>query len=114
MASMKPDRQGSPHQGDQHPMTRSRSRLFTGTLLAVLLAACSVSVSTAHLGSLSIGAQKGFTAQTTTFGPRDTIYAQASADNLPNSVTLNWQVETVSVTGQASNAPIPSLDQSVD
>jgi hypothetical protein len=87
---------------------------LAGLVLAVTLGACSVSVSTAHIGSLQIGSAPNFTTETTTFGPQDTVYAQASADNLPNSVTLKWQVVAEAVAGQASNAPIPALDQSVD
>jgi len=83
-------------------------------LLALTVTACSVSVSTAHIGSLQIGSQKDFTTESTTFGPQDTIYAEATAANLPNSVTMKWQVVAESVVGQASNAPIPSLDQSFD
>jgi len=87
---------------------------LAGFLLAATLASCSVSVSTAHIGSLQIGGAPNFTTETTTFGPQDTIYAQATAANLPNSVTLNWQILTEVVAGQPSNAPIPGLDQSLD
>ena len=96
---------------------RSRpSKLFllAGPILALVLAACSGSVSTAHIGSLQIGSSKDFTTETTTFGPQDVVYAKATGSNLPNPITLKAQVVAEAVTGEASNAPIPQLDQSFD
>lgn len=88
--------------------------LLAGLVLALTLGACGGSVSTAHIGSLQIGSEKDFTSETTSFGPGDTIYAKAQASNLPNAVTMKWQVVAENVAGQASNAPIPALDQSLE
>jgi len=88
--------------------------LLAGTIVALTITACSASVSTAHIGSLKTGSEKGFTTETTTFGPGDTIYAQATAENLPNTVTMKWQVVAEAVAGQQPNTPIPGLDQSSD
>ncbi len=88
--------------------------LVAAPILALTIAACSVSVSTAHIGSLKIGSEKGFTTETTTFGPQDTVYAQAEAANVPSAVSVKWQVVAENVTGQQPNTPIPALDQSFD
>jgi hypothetical protein len=88
--------------------------MLVGPVLALTVAACSVSVSTAHFGSLQIGGEKDFTTETTTFGPQDTVYAHAEAANLPNAVTVKWQVVAVNVTGQQPNTPIPAFDMSLN
>src|SRR5579864_3473952 len=83
-------------------------------LTAAVAGACSVSVSTAHLGSLQVGASDGFASPSSTFGPTDTVYARADAANLPNPVTINWQVFAENVTGMAPNTHISALDRSFD
>jgi hypothetical protein len=85
---------------------------LVGALVALALVACSAS--TAHIGSLKVGKDKDVATETATFGAHDTIYAVASADNLPNAVTMKWQLVAVNVKGQQPNAAIPSLDMSKD
>lgn len=81
-------------------------------LAAPLLAACSAS--TAHIGSLQVAKDKDLSSPSSSFGAHDTIYAEASADNVPSKITLNWQLVAENVKGQKPNTEIPQLDKSYD
>lgn len=74
------------------------------------MTACSAS--TAHISSLKIAKDDSFTTETTSFAPTDTIYAQATASNLPNAITLEWHITADNVTGQSPNTQITALDKS--
>ena len=89
------------------------AKLFlTGTLMALVLSACNVS--TANIGSLTTSKDANATTPSTTFGTQDTIYAVASADNVPSPVTMKWRTYTEKVEGQTDNAPIETFDASFD
>jgi len=81
-----------------------------GALLA--LVACSAS--TAHIGSLQAGTDHDVTTPTTTFGEHDTIYAKADADNLPNKVTMQWQLIAENVKGVKPNMALPQMNVNQD
>jgi hypothetical protein len=91
---------------------RGTTKLFFGGAVALLLAACNVS--TANIGSLGTSKDAEGTTPSTTFGPGDTIYASATADNVPSPVTLKWRTYTEKVPGQTDNAPIENFDASFD
>ncbi len=81
-------------------------------LAAILLPACSVS--TAHIGNLQVAKDKDMSTPSASFGAHDAVYAKASADNLPNKVSMNWQLIAEKVDGQKPNTVIPQLDKSYD
>ena len=83
-----------------------------GILFTLALLGCNAS--TAHIGSLSVAKDSDMTTPTTTFGAHDTIYAKGDAANVPNKVTLQWQLVAENVKGQPPNTAIQSLDKSYD
>ena len=87
-------------------------RFATAALLAVAVAACSAS--TAHISSIKTASDKAMTTETDKFGAKDTIYAQAHAANLPNKVTMQWQLIAKNVQGQQPNTAIAQLNMSND
>jgi hypothetical protein len=88
------------------------SRILLGLTALAAMTACSVS--TAHLTDLTTGTDKAVTTPTSTFAKGDTIYAKTDVANTPSKVTVQFHVIAEKVTGQPANAPIPSLDESVD
>jgi hypothetical protein len=81
-------------------------------LIATVLWACSVS--TSHIGSLQVAKNKDMSSPATTFDAHDPVYAKASADNVADKISLNWQLIAENVKGQKPNTAIPQLDKSYD
>src|SRR5258706_14454296 len=52
-------------------------------LLVVIALACKFSASTANISGLKIGKDKSVTTETSTFGPKETVYAGATISNSP-------------------------------
>jgi hypothetical protein len=89
--------------------------LLIAILLATAaLAACNFSVSTSNISSLKLAKDKDISAETSTFGPHDTIFARGTVSNVSGKVTLKWRLITVKVEGQPDNAPVTNLDKSFD
>jgi hypothetical protein len=87
-------------------------RLIALLGLALLTSACSVS--TAHIGSFKVGKDHALTTQASAFGPHDSIYASADADNIPDKVALQWQLVAENVSGQPHNSTISQFNKSFD
>jgi hypothetical protein len=87
-------------------------QFLAAAVLMLFVAACSVS--TAHISSLKTGKDKAISTEASSFAPTDTIYAQAHAANLPEKVTMQWQVVAEKVTGQPPNTPIAQLNVNND
>jgi len=87
-------------------------RFLAAAVLTLFVVACSAS--TAHISSLKTGKDKPVSTEASTFGTTDTIYAVASAANLPNKVTMEWTIVAEKVTGQKPNTALPSLNVSND
>jgi hypothetical protein len=82
--------------------------------LAVFLAASGCNATTAHLDDIKTGADKAVNTPSSTFGPKDTIYAVTSVDNNPDKVTLQWHVIAEKATGISPNFKITTADVSED
>lgn len=94
------------------PSRSTLSRLAALLGLTLLTAACSFS--TAHIGSMKVGKNSALTAQATTFGPHDSIYASGDANNVPDKVAMQWHLVAENVSGQPHNSTISELDKSFD
>jgi len=61
-------------------------------LLVALAVACKFSASTANISSLKISKDKAASAETSTFGPNDTVYAVATISNSPGKIKVKGHV----------------------
>ena len=89
------------------------SVLALGCLLAVALA-CKFSASTANLSSLKIGKDKSVSAETSSFGPTDTVYANAEVANSMSKTKLKARLLFDKVEGQKAGDLVPGAEVSVD
>src|SRR5665213_867587 len=93
--------------------SHSKAKHFlAAAVLMLFVAACNAS--TAHISSLTTGKDKALSAEASSFGTTDTIYAQAHAANLSNKVTMQWSVVAEKVAGQQPNTPIAALNLNND
>jgi hypothetical protein len=83
-----------------------------GLLLSVVLA-CKFSATTANISGLKIGKDENVSSETSTFGPKDTIYAVANVSNVPGKVKLKGRLAIEDVPGQRSG-PVPGLEDTVE
>ena len=75
--------------------------------------ACSFSTSTANLSSLKLGKDKDVTAETSSFGANDTVYAVATVANAPGAVKVTGRLAFDEVEGEQSG-PVPGLEKTLD
>jgi len=92
------------------PRTRLNFAIATGLLLAVVLAC---NVSTANLSSLKIGKDKAASAESSSFGPNDTVYAVGTVSNAPGKVKVKGLLAFEDVEGQKAG-PVPGLEKTLD
>jgi hypothetical protein len=83
-----------------------------GLLLSVVLA-CKFSATTANISGLKIGKDENVSSETSTFGPKDTIYAVANVSNVPGKVKVKGRLAIEDVPGQRSG-PVPGLEDTVE
>lgn len=79
----------------------------------LVIAALACNFTTANISSLKLGKDKNVSQETSTFSPRDTIYAVATISNAPGAVKVKARLVIEDVAGQQSG-PIPGLEVSVD
>jgi hypothetical protein len=79
-------------------------------LLAILIAC---SFSTASVSSLKIGKDKAVSAESSSFGPNDTIYAVGTIANAPGAVKVKGLLAFEDVAGEQPG-PIPGLEKTLD
>ena len=89
------------------------SILALGCLLIVALA-CKFNASTANLSSLKLGKDKSVSAETSSFGPTDTVYANAEVANSMSKTKLKARLLYDKVEGQKSGDLVPGAEVSVD
>lgn len=89
----------------------SAGLVFAATLL---VAACNVSFSTAHITGLVIAKDKAGTQSASTFSATEPVYAKATVANVPGKVTLKWHLVADKVTGIGANSPLPEADMSFE
>jgi hypothetical protein len=90
--------------------------LFLGAVMlaAAALTACSVNFTTSHISSMKLSKDKEGTKEASTFGPQETIFANATVSNVSGKVTLNWKLIAVKVEGQPENTAVTNLDRSFE
>lgn len=93
-----------------------RSRKWSPILISVLIAAAAsaCSFTTANISGLKLSKDKEGTGETTSFSPRDSIYARANVSNVPSKVTLKFRLFTEDVEGQPKNTPVSQFDTTVE
>lgn len=89
------------------------SILALGCLVAIALA-CKFNASTANLSSLKVGKDKSVSAETSSFGPNDTVYANAEVANSMSKTKLKARLLWDKVEGQKSGDLVPGAEVSVD
>jgi hypothetical protein len=82
-------------------------------LLAMVVLACELSASTANISSVKIGKDKGVGAESTSFGPNDSVYAVASIGNAMEKVKVKGRVAVEEAEGQPSGM-FPGTETVVD
>lgn len=93
--------------------TQKRSlALGLGVLIFTALA-CNMSATTANLSSLKLSKDKEASAETSTFGEGDTVYAVATVSNVPDKVKVKGRLVIEEVEGEQSG-PIPGLENTLD
>jgi hypothetical protein len=93
-------------------MRRPKSNLIiSGGMLLAILIACSFS--TASVSSLKIGKDKAVSAESSSFGPNDTIYAVGTIANAPGAVKVKGLLAFEDVAGEQPG-PIPGLEKTLD
>ena len=91
---------------------RRNVTLVLGLLLA-FGAACNFSASTANISGLKLGKDKEVTAETSSFGASDTIYAVATVSNVPDKVKVKGRLVVEDVEGE-DKGPVPGLEKTLD
>jgi hypothetical protein len=91
---------------------RRQALAVLGVLVLVWASGCSFT--TANISSLKLSKDKEGTNETSSFTPRDSIYARAAVSNVPSKVTLKFHLIVEDVEGQPKNMPLPQFDVSID
>ncbi|HTI95437.1 MAG TPA: hypothetical protein VL425_02880 [Rudaea sp.] len=76
----------------------------------LLVAACNVGFTTAHITGFVISKDKTGTQPTNSFAAADTVYAVTTVANVPDKVTLKWRLIAEKVAGFADNASLPGSE----
>lgn len=76
----------------------------------LVVVACSVSFTTAHITGFVISKDKAGTQPANSFAAGDTVYAVTSVANVPDKVTLKWRLVAEKVAGFAGNATLPGSE----
>ena len=87
--------------------------VLTLTFMLAVALACKFSASTANISSLKLGKDKNVSNETSSFGPRDTVYAVAEISNAPGKVKVKGRLAVDNVEGQKPG-PIPGLEDTVE
>lgn len=81
-------------------------------LLTVL--ACKFSFTTANLSSLKLSKDEKASTTTSSFGPKDTVYAVADVSNSPGKMKLKGRLLFDKVEGQTAGSPVPGAETTID
>lgn len=83
-------------------------------LMLVTVLACKFSFTTANIGSLKLSKDKNAGTTTSSFGPRDTVYALAEISNAPSKMKLKGRLLVDNVEGYQSGTPVPGAETTLD
>ena len=95
-------------------MTRARVAGPAILSIFVLVAGCSVSFTTAHITSFTVGKDKGASVPANAFGPRDPVFAKVTVANNVGKVTLKWQLVAEKAAGLPEHNALSEADKSFD
>ncbi len=93
--------------------THIRNLTLALGLLIALGVACNYSASTANISDLKLSKDKQATAETSSFGASDTVYAVATVSNVPDKVKVKGRLVVEDVEGEQAG-PIPGLENTLD
>ncbi|MDT7809456.1 MAG: hypothetical protein QOJ70_3269 [Acidobacteriota bacterium] len=92
--------------------TRWGLTLPLGLILFAALA-CKFGASTANISELKLGKDKGVSAETSSFGEGDTVFAVATVSNAPDKLKVKGRLVVEDVAGEQAG-PIPGLEKTLD
>jgi hypothetical protein len=93
--------------------THRRNLTLALGLLFALGVSCNYSASTANISGLKLSKDKQATAETSSFGSGDTVYAVATVSNVPDKVKVKGRLVVEDVEGEQAG-PIPGLENTLD
>lgn len=93
--------------------TQKRSLAFGLGVLVFTALACNMSATSANISGLKLGKDKEVSAETSTFGEGETVYAVATVSNVPDKVKVKGRLVIEEVEGEQSG-PIPGLENTLD
>jgi hypothetical protein len=82
-------------------------------LLATMLA-CKFSFSTANISSLKLSKDKDASSTSSSYNPKDIIYAVATVSNAPDKTKLKGRLLIDKVEGYESGKPVPGIETTID
>lgn len=83
-------------------------------LLLLTVLACKFSFTTANLSSLKLSKDEQASATTSSFGPKDTVYAVAEVSNSPGKMKLKGRLLFDKVEGKTAGSPVPGAETTID
>lgn len=96
-------------------MHKSRSNLVLGLgFILVTVLACNYSFTTANISSLKVSKEKSAAAETSSFGPNDTVYAVAQISNTSDKHKVTGRILYDDVKGQDSGKLVPGAETTID
>ncbi len=93
------------------------NRWNMGLGLALVLAfawACNFSASTANISSLKLGKDEKVTTETTSFGPKDRVYAIATLSNTSDKWKMRARLYFDDVPGQKNGEMVPDSEKVIE
>lgn len=83
-------------------------------LVLVTVLACKFSFTTANISSLKLSKDESAGSTTSSFGPRDVVYALAEVSNAPSKMKLKGRVLVDNVEGYQPGTPVPGAEKTLD
>ncbi len=93
--------------------THGRNLALVLGLVLAFGVACNFSASTANISGLKLGKDKEASAETSSFGASDTVYAVATVSNVPDKVKVKGRLVIENVEGEQPG-PVPGLEDTLD
>lgn len=87
--------------------------LGLGLVLAAALA-CNFNFSTANISSLKVGKDEKVSTETSTFGPKDTVYIVATLSNTSDKWKMRCRLYFDDVQGQKNGEMVPDSEQTLE
>jgi len=83
-------------------------------LITAFALACNFSMSTANISSLKLGKDEKVTSETSSFGPKDRVYAVATLSNTSDKWKMRCRLYFDDVPGQKNGEMIPDSEKTLE